>query len=85
MSLDERFQDAAARSKSLSNPGNDVLLQIYSLYKQGTKGDVSGKKPGMFDMVGKAKYDAWEKLKGTSQDDAKEQYVALIEKLEAGG
>ncbi len=84
MTLQEKFEDAVKRSKSLTKrPSNDTLLKIYSLYKQGTKGDASGKRPGIFDMVGRAKYDAWAKLKGTSTDQAQEKYIALIDGLQA--
>ena len=80
--LQSMFETAVAESKNLSSrPDNDTLLKIYSLYKQGTSGDVSGKRPGMFDMVGRAKYDAWAKLQGTGQDDAMQQYVDLINSL----
>jgi acyl-CoA-binding protein len=58
-----------------------TLLKIYSLYKQATEGDVEGKRPGFTDMVGRAKYDAWAAVKGTSTDDAMQQYVDLIESL----
>lgn len=61
-------------------PSNEMKLEFYGLYKQATAGDVSGKRPGMMDFVNRAKYDAWEKLKGTSSDDAMQQY---IDKLEA--
>jgi acyl-CoA-binding protein len=81
--LKEKFEDAAARSKSLPNQSNEVLLELYALYKQATKGDVSGSQPGMFDMVGRAKYDAWSKLKGTSTDDAMTSYISRINELEA--
>ncbi|MDJ0839448.1 MAG: acyl-CoA-binding protein [Acidobacteriota bacterium] len=84
MSLEQDFEAAATRSKQLPQQSNENLLKIYSLYKQAVKGDVSGPKPGMFDMVGKAKYDAWSKLAGMSQEEAKTQYIALIEKLESG-
>lgn len=82
MNLQEKFDQAVQNSKTLSQkPSNEVLLQIYALYKQATMGDVSGKKPGMFDLVGKYKYEAWEKLKGTSQESAQAQYVELIDSL----
>ncbi len=81
MSLDERFQDAAKRSRNLPPQSNDSLLKIYALYKQSTAGDVSGPKPGGFDFKGKAKYEAWEKLKGTSKEQAMEDYTALIDSL----
>ena len=85
MSLDERFQDAGARAKDLpSRPSNEDLLKMYGLFKQGTSGDVSGDRPGAFDFKGRAKYDAWAALKGTAQDDAKEQYIALVDKLANG-
>jgi len=84
VSLEEKFKDAAERVKNLSSrPSNDDLLQLYALYKQGTEGDVSGKRPGMMDFKGRAKYDAWAGKKGTSKEDAQDQYVALVERLEA--
>lgn len=80
--LQSQFDEAVAASKQLSKkPDNDTLLKIYSLYKQATVGDVSGKKPGRFAMVDRAKYEAWEGVKGVSADDAKQQYVALITRL----
>lgn len=82
MSLSAQFKKAVTDSKKLSErPSNDVLLQIYALYKQATEGDVQGKRPGLMDMVGRAKYDAWAKLQGTETDDAMQQYVDLIESL----
>jgi diazepam-binding inhibitor (GABA receptor modulator, acyl-CoA-binding protein) len=80
-----RFEDAQVRVKKLSRtPSNDDLLELYALYKQATSGDVSGGRPGMLDLKGRAKYDAWAKKKGTSRDAAMEKYVALVDRL-AGG
>lgn len=80
--LDTAFDAAVAASKTLaSRPDNQTLLQIYALYKQGSQGDVSGKRPGFTDLVGRAKYDAWAKLQGTASDDAKQAYIDLIKKL----
>ena len=62
-------------------PDNDTLLQLYALYKQATVGDVSGKRPGVFDAVGRAKYDAWAKLQGTSSAAAMQVYIDLAAKL----
>ncbi|MGZ3183177.1 MAG: acyl-CoA-binding protein [Telluria sp.] len=82
MSLQEQFAQAQADSKNLSErPDNMTLLKIYALFKQGSVGDVEGSRPGFTDMVGRAKYDAWAALKGTSKDDAMQQYVDLIEEL----
>jgi diazepam-binding inhibitor (GABA receptor modulator, acyl-CoA-binding protein) len=82
MSLQDQFAQAQIDSKNLpERPDNMTLLQIYALFKQGSSGDVTGERPGMTDFVGRAKYDAWERLKGTSQDDAMQQYVDLIEEL----
>ncbi len=78
------FQQATARAKTLPEQSNDVLLQIYGLFKQATSGDVSGDEPGMFDFVGRAKYDAWATRRGMSKDDAMKAYVALVNML-AGG
>ena len=82
MSLQEQFDQAQADSKNLSErPDNMTLLKIYALYKQASAGDVEGKRPGFTDMVGRAKFDAWDGLKGTSKDDAMQQYIDLIEDL----
>jgi acyl-CoA-binding protein len=80
--LKAQFEAAMADSKNLAErPDNATLLKIYSLYKQGSAGDNTEKKPGFSDMVGRAKWDAWNSLKGTSTDDAMQQYVELIESL----
>ena len=80
--LKSRFDAAVAQSKNLSErPDNATLLKIYGLYKQGTVGDNTEKKPGFGDMVGRAKWDAWNGLKGMSQDDAQQQYIDLIASL----
>ena len=82
MSLQEQFDQALTDSKNLpERPDNMTLLKIYGLYKQASAGDVDGKRPGFTDMVGRAKFDAWEGLKGTSKDEAMQQYVDLIESL----
>jgi len=82
MSLQEQFDQAAADSKNLpERPDNMTLLKIYALFKQGSSGDVDGKRPGMTDMVGRAKYDAWDALKGTAKEDAMQQYIDLINEL----
>ena len=76
------FEAAVANSKKLAErPDNTTLLKIYGLYKQATAGDNAEKKPGFGDMVGRAKWDAWNALKGTSSDDAMQQYVDLIKSL----
>jgi len=80
--LKQQFEQAAIDVKDLSErPDNDTLLRLYALYKQGSEGDVSGDKPGFFDFVGTAKYEAWGKLKGTASDDAMKKYVDLVKKL----
>ena len=82
--LDTRFEQAAKDVHTLAErPDNDTLLRLYALYKQGAEGDVSGPKPGFFDFVGTAKYEAWAKLAGTAQDEAKRKYVDLVKKLGA--
>ena len=82
MSVDERFVAAQTQVKTLTKrPSNDELLSLYSLFKQATDGDVSGKRPGMLDIRGRAKFDAWKKRKGTTADSAKTQYIALVERL----
>ena len=80
--LQSRFEQAAKDVQGLSErPDNDTLLRLYALFKQGSDGDVHGEKPGFFDFVGTAKYEAWAKLKGTAPDDAKQKYVDLVKKL----
>ena len=80
--LKAQFEQAAKDIKTLDErPDNDTLLKLYALYKQGEEGDVSGAKPGFFDFVGTAKYEAWAKLKGTAKETAMQQYVDLVKKL----
>jgi diazepam-binding inhibitor (GABA receptor modulator, acyl-CoA-binding protein) len=80
--LSKEFDQAVADSKNLPDrPDNSTLLKLYALFKQGSAGDVDGKRPGFTDMFGRAKWDAWNEIKGTTQDDAKKQYIALIEEL----
>ena len=83
MDLTAQFEQAVADSKSLSDrPSNDTLLQLYSLYKQATEGDVNIDPPANpFDFVSKAKYEAWAGMKGKTKDMAKQEYVQLISKL----
>jgi acyl-CoA-binding protein len=82
MDLQQQFEQAVADSKSLTErPSNETLLQLYSLYKQATEGDVNGDAPNMFDFVAKAKYEAWSSLKGKSQGDAMTDYINLVKKL----
>ena len=85
MSTDnELFEAASLAVKSLPNrPDDNTMLQLYALYKQGSSGDQSGAKPGFFDFVGVAKYEAWEKHRGTSQQDAQSSYIELVRKLGA--
>ena len=82
MSLQAQFTQALTDSKNLpERPDNGTLLKIYALFKQGSTGDATGDRPGMTDFVGRAKYDAWAALKGTSQETAMQQYVDLINSL----
>lgn len=85
MTVDTLFQEAIAGSKTLSSkPDNETLLQLYSLYKQATEGDNTGEAPSNpFDFVARAKHQAWESLKGTSIDSAKQQYIDLVNKLKS--
>ena len=83
MDIKATFEQAIADSKSLSDkPSNETLLQLYSLYKQATQGDVNGEAPtNPFDFVNKAKYDAWAALKGKTTQEAMQEYIGLVEKL----
>ncbi|QEL55859.1 acyl-CoA-binding protein [Chromobacterium paludis] len=80
--LQTLFTQAQADVKTLSErPDNQTLLQLYALYKQATDGDASGERPGMMDFINRAKFDAWEKLKGKSADEAMQEYVDVVKKL----
>jgi acyl-CoA-binding protein len=85
MELKEQFEQAVADSKSLKEkPGNQTLLQLYSLYKQSTEGDINTEAPSNpFDFVAKAKHDAWAALKGKSFDEAMNEYIGLIQQLKS--
>ncbi|XP_028249594.1 acyl-CoA-binding protein-like [Parambassis ranga] len=77
-----KFDAAAAEVKQLkAKPTDEEMLQVYSLFKQATVGDVNTARPGMLDFTGKAKWDAWEKEKGKSKEDAMNEYIALVDKL----
>jgi acyl-CoA-binding protein len=83
--IQSQFETAAAEAKNLPRrPDNDTLLQLYALYKQATAGDVSGKRPGFTDPIGRAKYDAWTKLQGKPQTEAMKEYVQLVNHLKTG-
>ena len=80
--LDTDFRQAAEDVKHLSaRPDNDTLLKLYALYKQATDGDVCGPKPGFFDFVNTAKYEAWSRLRGMRIDDAQQKYIELVHQL----
>ena len=80
--LTAQFEVAAKAAQQLARrPDNDTLLRLYALYKQATAGDISGGRPSFTDFVGRAKYDAWAKLKGTAKEAAMRDYISLVERL----
>ncbi|AXK39798.1 acyl-CoA-binding protein [Crenobacter cavernae] len=80
--LKTAFEEAQAAVKTLAErPDNQTLLQLYAFYKQATDGDVSGERPGMMDFINRAKYDAWDKLKGTDSDSAMQSYIDVVKGL----
>jgi acyl-CoA-binding protein len=82
MDLTERFEAAqAAVTELTADPGNDTKLRLYALYKQATAGDAGDKRPSRFDMVGRAKYDAWAEVRGMSADDAMAAYADVVDSL----
>jgi diazepam-binding inhibitor (GABA receptor modulating acyl-CoA-binding protein) len=86
MTLTEQFEKASKDVHTLTErPGNDVLLNLYSLHKQASVGDVNGDEPGMFDFIAKAKYNAWATKKGLTTEQAMQQYVDLVNSLLAAG
>jgi diazepam-binding inhibitor (GABA receptor modulator, acyl-CoA-binding protein) len=78
--LAQRFAEAQATIKPVTGLGNDTMLELYALYKQATSGDASGDRPGMLDVRGRAKYDAWAKRKGMTKDAAMQAYIDLVGK-----
>ncbi|MCH5597188.1 acyl-CoA-binding protein [Niabella ginsengisoli] len=86
MDITQLFEKAVAESKTLSEkPANDTLLKLYALYKQGSVGDTNIDPPSNpFDIVNKAKYNAWSELAGKSKEDAMQEYIDLVEKLKHG-
>ena len=84
MAIDDDFKSAAERVTQLpKRPPNDIMLQLYALFKQANEGDVTGDRPGFADFEGRVKFDGWKKLQGKSDEDAKQEYISLVEKLEA--
>jgi len=82
MSIQTQFEEAQANSKTLSErPDNQTMLQLYALFKQGSNGDAQGERPSMTDFVGRAKWDAWNALKGSSPEEAQQKYIDLVESL----
>ena len=80
--LKKQFEKATKDvTKAKTDPGNDLKLRLYAHFKQGTEGDVAGDKPGFTDFVGRAKYDAWAKLKGMSNEEAMKAYIKLVERV----
>lgn len=80
--LKKKFDKAAKDvQKAAKDPGNDMKLRLYAHFKQATEGDVAGDKPGFTDFVGRAKYDAWAKIKGLSKDDAMTAYIKLVDRV----
>ena len=84
--LKKKFEAAAKDSKNLkTRPSDEDMLRLYALYKQASAGDATGDRPGSFDFVNRAKYDAWARLKGTDTDKAMKSYVDLVERLKKLG
>ncbi len=82
MTLEEKFEDAQVRVKTLTTrPSNEDLLQLYALFKQAKEGDNNTKKPGMFDIKEQFKWKTWKDLAGTSSDQAMEMYIELVDRL----
>jgi Acyl-CoA-binding protein len=81
MSVEAEFERAKVEVKELPDQPNDVLLNLYALFKQATTGDVEGKRPGLLDLRGRAKYDAWAKLEGRTKEAAMQGYIDLVKEL----
>ncbi len=81
MTLAAQFKQATDDIKTLQDVDNMSKLKLYALYKQATEGDVQGQRPDFTDMIGRAKWDAWEQMKGTNHAEAMQQYIDLVESL----
>ncbi|XP_003489700.1 acyl-CoA-binding protein homolog [Bombus vosnesenskii] len=82
MSLDQKFEQATEAVKALTKrPTDEEFLELYALFKQATVGNINTTRPGMLDLKGKAKWDAWKSKEGMSQNDAKEGYIKFVDKL----
>jgi acyl-CoA-binding protein len=82
MTLEEQFEETSKRVHTLSQrPSNDILLDLYSYHKQASLGDVHGEKPGMFDFINAAKYNAWASKKGLTREQAMQHYVDMVNSL----
>ena len=82
-SLKAQFDAAAHAVQGLrKRPDNDALLKLYACYKQATIGDIQGKRPGLIDFAGRAKYDAWARMKGTSAQEAMQAYIHFVDELQ---
>lgn len=82
MELKDQFRQASENVKKLAaRPSNETLLELYALFKQASEGDVKGSRPGILDLKGRAKFDAWTKKKGVAQETAMKTYIELVEKL----
>ncbi|MEZ4902325.1 MAG: acyl-CoA-binding protein [Spirosomataceae bacterium] len=81
MDLTKTFQEAITTAKAFTKGTNEDKLTLYKLYKQATEGDATGKRPGMFDMVGRAKWDAWASAKGIAKEDAMQKYIEAVKQL----
>ncbi len=82
MATEDEFRIAVEAVSGLTqDPGNDTKLRLYALYKQATEGDVQGSRPGFTNLVGRAKYDAWAKAKGTDAESARDEYVETVRGL----
>jgi acyl-CoA-binding protein len=82
--LHEAFDEATRLATSLPDQSNEVLLELYGLFKQATQGDVVGDKPSMFDFKGAAKYEAWSSRRGMGREQAMEAYIELVNRLATG-
>jgi diazepam-binding inhibitor (GABA receptor modulating acyl-CoA-binding protein) len=82
--LEKQFKAAQTAAKNLgARPDDDTLLELYSYFKQATEGDASGPRPGAFDFIARAKYDAWEARRGVARDAAMRAYIKLVEHLQS--
>ena len=81
--LDIRFQEAVEIASQMTQASlpQDVQLRLYALYKHSTKGTIDLKQNPSFHLRDAFKTNAWMQISHLTINDAKEQYIEMIQSL----